>query len=415
MSSILTNNSAMVALDTLRSINKDLAMVQSEISTGKKVSNAKDNAAIWAISTVMSTDVESFKQIQDSLNLGNSSVGVARSASEQVTDVLQDMKELIVSAQEENVDRTKIQTDISALRDQVGSIVGAAQFNGLNLIDGSSADDVNVLSSLDRAPNGTVSASYIAVARQDLSISNSSTAATYGGTASSDQSIIANGAANAGAAATVADTATQTITIASVADGTGYRLTIDDTATNNNIGQRTFEFVAGADDSASSVAATLETQLSNFLSATGQTDYTVSRTDDAISITNNSGAALSVTANASTGGTAGVSAGGLGDLATIDVTTDAGAISALTAIEGLLDQSIDAAAAFGSAQKRIDTQNEFVQTMVDSLTSGIGGLTDTDMEAASAKLQALQVQQQLGTQALSIANQAPQSLLSLFR
>ena len=415
MSSILTNNSAMVALDTLRSINKDLAMVQSEISTGKKVSNAKDNAAIWAISTVMSTDVESFKQIQDSLNLGNSSVGVARSASEQVTDVLQDMKELIVSAQEENVDRTKIQTDISALRDQVGSIVGAAQFNGLNLIDGSSADDVNVLSSLDRAPNGTVSASYIAVARQDLSISNSSTAATYGGTASSDQSIIANGAANAGAAATVADTATQTITIASVADGTGYRLTIDDTATNNNIGQRTFEFVAGADDSASSVAATLETQLSNFLSATGQTDYTVSRTDDAISITNNSGAALSVTANASTGGTAGVSAGGLGDLATIDVTTDAGATSALTAIEGLLDQSIDAAAAFGSAQKRIDTQNEFVQTMVDSLTSGIGGLTDTDMEAASAKLQALQVQQQLGTQALSIANQAPQSLLSLFR
>ena len=418
MSSILTNNSAMVALETLRSINKDLAMVQSEISTGKKVSSAKDNAAIWAISTVMSTDVESFKQIQDSLNLGNSSVGVARSASEQIADVLQDMKELIVSAQEENVDRTKIQTDISALRDQVGSIVGAAQFNGLNLIDGSSADDVSVLSSLDRAPNGTVSASYIAVARQDLSIANSSTAATYNTTPanqSADQAIIANGAANAGAAASVVDTATQTITIASVADGNGYRLTIDDTAPNNNIGQRTFEYVASANDSASSVAATLETQLSNFLSATGQTDFTVSRTDDAISITNNSGAALSVTANASTGGTAGVSAGGLGDLATIDVTTDAGAISALTAIEGLLDQSIDAAAAFGSAQKRIDTQNEFVQTMVDSLTSGIGGLTDTDMEAASAKLQALQVQQQLGTQALSIANQAPQSLLSLFR
>ncbi|MEC7291674.1 MAG: flagellin, partial [Pseudomonadota bacterium] len=116
-----------------------------------------------------------------------------------------------------------------------------------------------------------------------------------------------------------------------------------------------------------------------------------------------------------TGGTAGVSAGGLGDLAGINVTTDAGATSALTAIEGLLDTSIDAAAGFGSSQKRIDTQAEFVQTMVDSLTTGIGGLTDTDMEAASAKLQALQVQQQLGVQALSIANSAPQSLLSLFR
>jgi flagellin len=405
----------MVALETLRGINKDLAMVQSEISTGKKVSSAKDNAAIWAISTVMSTDVESFKQIQDSLNLGNSSVGVARSASEQITSVLQDMKELIVSAQEENVDRTKIQTDISALRDQVGSIVGAAQFNGLNLIDGASSEDVSVLASLDRTSAGTVNASYINVARADLSISNSSTAATYGGTGVTDTSLIDNGGTNAGTADTVADAATQVITIASVADGNGYRIELDDTGTNNNIGTRTFEYVAGSDDSANSVAANLETQLSNFLSATGQTDYTVSRTDDAISITNNSGAAVDITSFSSTGGTAGVSAGGLGDLATIDVTTDTGATAALTSIETLLGQSIDAAAGFGSAQKRIDTQSEFVQTMVDSLTTGIGGLTDTDMEAASAKLQALQVQQQLGTQALSIANQAPQSLLSLFR
>ncbi|MBO6688854.1 MAG: flagellin [Henriciella sp.] len=415
MSSILTNNSAMVALETLRGINKDLAMVQSEISTGKKVSSAKDNAAIWAISTVMSTDVESFKQIQDSLNLGNSSVGVARSASEQITSVLQDMKELIVSAQEENVDRTKIQTDIAALRDQVGSIVGAAQFNGLNLIDGASSEDVSVLASLDRTSAGTVNASYISVARADLSISNSSTAATYGGTGVTDTSLIDNGGTNAGTADTVADAATQVITIASVADGNGYRIELDDTGTNNNIGTRTFEYVAGSGDSANSVAANLETQLSNFLSATGQTDYTVSRTDDAISITNNSGAAVDITSFSSTGGTAGVSAGGLGDLATIDVTTDTGATAALTSIETLLGQSIDAAAGFGSAQKRIDTQSEFVQTMVDSLTTGIGGLTDTDMEAASAKLQALQVQQQLGTQALSIANQAPQSLLSLFR
>lgn len=415
MSSILTNNSAMVALETLRGINKDLAMVQSEISTGKKVSSAKDNAAIWAISTVMSTDVESFKQIQDSLNLGNSSVGVARSASEQITSVLQDMKELIVSAQEENVDRTKIQTDIAALRDQVGSIVGAAQFNGLNLIDGASTDDVSVLASLDRTSAGTVNASYISVARADLSISNSSTAATYGGTAVTDTSLIDNGGTAAGTADTVADAATQVITIASVADGNGYRIELDDTGTNNSIGTRTFEYVAGSGDSANSVAANLETQLSNFLSATGQTDYTVSRTDDAISITNNSGAAVDITSFSSTGGTAGVSAGGLGDLATIDVTTDTGATAALTSIETLLGQSIDAAAGFGSAQKRIDTQSEFVQTMVDSLTTGIGGLTDTDMEAASAKLQALQVQQQLGTQALSIANQAPQSLLSLFR
>ncbi len=279
MSSILTNNGAMVALETLRNINRDLTSVQNEISTGKKVSNAKDNAAIWAISTVMSSDVESFKQITDSLNLGSSTVGVARSAAEQVTSMLNDMKSLIVSAQESNVDRTKIQTDITALSDQIGSIVSAAQFNGLNLIDGSATTDVSILASLDRSSTG-VAASFIDVERKDLS------------------------------------------------------------------------------------------------TAAG---------------------------------------GGLEDVATIDVTTGAGATAALAAIEGLIQTAVDAAASFGSAQKRIGNQSEFVNTLVDSLTSGIGGLTDADMEAASAKLQALQVQQQLGTQALSIANQAPQSLLSLFR
>jgi flagellin len=58
---------------------------------------------------------------------------------------------------------------------------------------------------------------------------------------------------------------------------------------------------------------------------------------------------------------------------------------------------------------------EFVGKLTDLLVSGIGTLVDADMEAASAKLQALQTQQQLGVQALSIANQAPQTILSLFR
>ncbi|HRX39636.1 MAG TPA: flagellin, partial [Parvularculaceae bacterium] len=75
----------------------------------------------------------------------------------------------------------------------------------------------------------------------------------------------------------------------------------------------------------------------------------------------------------------------------------------------------DAAAAFGSAQKRVDIQSEFVTTLMDNMKVGIGALTDADMEEASARLQSLQVQQQLGIQALSIANQRPQALLSLFR
>jgi len=73
------------------------------------------------------------------------------------------------------------------------------------------------------------------------------------------------------------------------------------------------------------------------------------------------------------------------------------------------------AADLGAYQSRLELQKGFMEGLSDSLTKGVGALVDADMTEESARLQALQVQQQLGTQALSIANQAPQSLLSLFR
>ncbi|MDO6723445.1 hypothetical protein Q4560_09245, partial [Celeribacter halophilus] len=134
MSSILTNNGAMVALQTLKTINSDLSKTQSMISTGKEVASAKDNSSVWAISKVMEADVAGFNAISDSLSLGESTLAVASEAAETVTDLLTDIKAKVVAAQEENVDREKIQTDIDALVGQVKSVVGAAQFNGLNLV-----------------------------------------------------------------------------------------------------------------------------------------------------------------------------------------------------------------------------------------------------------------------------------------
>ncbi len=98
MSSILTNNGAMVALQTLKSVNKNLAQTQNAISTGKDVATAKDNSAVWAISKVMESDVKGFNAIKDSLALGESTVAVARNASETVTDLLTQMKGKIVAA-----------------------------------------------------------------------------------------------------------------------------------------------------------------------------------------------------------------------------------------------------------------------------------------------------------------------------
>lgn len=281
MSSILTNNSAMVALQTMKSINADLASTTNAISTGKEISTAKEGSAIWAISRVMESDVTGFNAVSDALALGESTVAVASAAADQIVNVLEDMKALAVSANSENVDFEKIQNDIAERAAQVGSIISAAQFNGANLlasdVDGNGATSLSVLSSLDRVGSAAPTLSTINVA--------------------------------------------------------------------------TVDFEADID---------LATNL------TAITDTT-------------------------------------------------SAATAVSEIETFLQTAIDGAAALGASSKRLEDQQEFVGKLTDAMKSGIGSLVDTDMEAASARLQALQTQQQLGVQALSIANQAPQTLLQLFR
>ena len=400
MSSILTNTSSMIALESLRKTNQSLAQVQSEISTGKRVSNAKDNAAIWAISTVMSTDAESFKTIRNTLDLASSTVGVARSAAEEVTSLLQDMKSLIIAAQEPS-GRSKIQADVNELSAQITGIVNGAQFNGENLLKNGGA--VSVVSSLDRASNQTVTPAFISINRVDLQVIGG----VMGTTA------IASGAGQATAsAASIAGTngsATVTLTAGAVAAGNSFLIVIG--------GANTIEYIARTNDTMNDVTRNLK----SLIDARGITGISVDMTQVANPLTTNSvltirnanASAVTLAASSFTGGTPG---GGLGALASLDVqTSDATAASALAAIDGLLNTAINAASALGSSQKRIDNQGEFMSTLIDSITAGVGTITDADMEAASARLQALQVQQQLGIQALSIANQSAQSLLTLFR
>ena len=133
-----------------------------------------------------------------------------------------------------------------------------------------------------------------------------------------------------------------------------------------------------------------------------------------ITFTNNH-ATNAVTVLADVGTSGGTAAGGLDALASIDVSTESGANDALDAIEGLIDTAVGAASTFGQAENRLSVQKDFVSSLIDNLNAGIGSLVDADMEEASARLQSLQVQQQLGVQAFSIANQAPQNILALFR
>lgn len=401
MSSILTNTSAMVALQTMKGINANLNKTQADIATGKSVATAKDNAAVWAISKVMESDVEGFKGISDSLSVGSATLTVARSASETVTKLLTEMKGKIVAAQAENVDRNKIQTDIDALTKQIESTVGAAQFNGLNLVDGSQTT-VNVLSSLDRSQTG-VTSSNITVDAQNLS-TNAGAALTAGGGTLSAASVVTgtpvtlDGFTFQGGAGALA----KNDSTADPADLTGL---VAGDKISLKIGNVEGSYVVQKGDTGDALVAGLKSSLTS--GGLSDTDFTLTLNAGQLEVANNTNQAAAISASATRG------TGGLSGLNTIDVVN--APATALQDIEGMLQTSIDAAASFGSSQKRIDIQNEFVGKLSDSLKTGIGVMVDTDMEEASARLQALQVQQQLATQALSIANQQPQGLLSLFR
>ena len=310
MASILTNTGAMVALQTMRGINKEMGTVQNQISTGMKVGTAKDNAATWAIASVMRSDVAGLKSVSESLDVGRATVSVARVATESISELMEEVKAKVLAAGDlTNEDsRTKLKTDIDNIADQIDTMLRSASFNGVNLIaevdeDGDfvvkpAADaSLDVVSSLKRDAAGALTTETIAVDTQNLGFSE-----------------------------------------LEYVDAAG----VDQTLTEASIG------------------AHLKTL-------------------------------FATPAN------------------TIDLN------EALSKIEGLTASVIDAAADFGSKEKQIEIQANFVSKLTDALNQGIGALVDADMEEASAKLQALQVQQQLGIQAMSIANQQPQNILSLFR
>ena len=118
------------------------------------------------------------------------------------------------------------------------------------------------------------------------------------------------------------------------------------------------------------------------------------------------GSTIAVSAQKMDGSTLGIAA--------LSLATSGGASSALTAIDSAIVTVNQKLANLGSSAKRLEVQSDFATKLIDILKAGVGNLVDADLAEESARLQALQIKQQLGVQALSIANQSPQSILSLF-
>ena len=274
MLSINTNTDAMTALEYLSLTQGQLAQTENAISTGRTVATAKDNGAIFAIAQNMRGDVAGYAAVTQSLENGTSTVDVALSAGQSISDLLIQMKQQALSASDTSLDtasRAALNDNFQALLQQIKTVVQNANFNGTNLIDGSTAK-ITALASSDGTHRITVSAENMSLSGSIVTIKSTGSISTQA--------------------------------------------------------------------KASAMIATVEASLSNVNAA----------------------------------------------LAT-----------------------------FGSGSAKFSIQATFVQNLSDTLNTGIGNLVDANMAVESAQLTALQTKQQLGVQALSIANQAPSIALSLFR
>jgi flagellin len=190
MATINTNAGAMVALQNLNSTNKQMEQVQSRINTGLAVASAKDNGGVYAIAQKMRSDVTGYAAVGTSLDLASSTTDVALAGGEAIGDLLIEMKEKALAASDSSLDtasRTALNEDFKALRDQVTTIVGNAEFNGTNMINGS----VTSISALANADGSNT----IRISDENMSLGGG--VVTLAATASFD---------SAGAAATIVTT-----------------------------------------------------------------------------------------------------------------------------------------------------------------------------------------------------------------
>jgi flagellin len=271
MNSVNTNVGAMVALQNLNATNTELATTQSRINTGKRVASAKDNGAVWAIAQNQRATSNALSSVRESLQRGQSTVEVAISAGESISDLLLQMKEKALAAADAGLDatsRTALNDEFKSLIGQITKAVNNAEFNGANMLK-QAGTDVKSLANADATQVITVQA--------------------------------------------------QTLTTAALGIAT------------SSLGTKT-------------LAST------------------------AIGLVN----------------------------------------TAITSVSSKLSK-------LGTGAKALNGHLTFINKLQDTIDAGIGNLVDADLAKESAKLQALQTKQQLGVQALSIANQSSGIILGLFR
>ncbi|NVJ69217.1 MAG: flagellin [Alphaproteobacteria bacterium] len=403
MASINTNVSALKALTILNKNDAFLQETQERISTGLKVRSSKDNASTYAIAQGLRSDIKTYNVVSDTLALAQSSLGTGVAAVETIDGLMSEIKAKIVQAQGENVDRNAIQADIDQLVAQIENQVQAAEFNGLNLLNGS-GKPFNVMIGFktvdgERVPDSLNFDTHdirTTTTRGNGIASNTFAAGATDPVITLDQAYTGEVTPTDGSKVKPGDLKSITFTLQDTVAPASHEVTID----------------VSAEDDLTAVATKLQTEIraltptANFATVTVAADSangtTLTFGDSTDKITFE-------------GADVELSGGDLMPLAAIDVTTTPGAVAALGEIDGLADIVSDTNAVLGSQQRRLDLQDNFISGLLDSLETGLSALVDADLTKEAVNLNQAQAKQQLGYQALGIANEQTRSVLSLFQ
>lgn len=333
MNSVNTNVGAMVALQSLNRTNEDMAVVQKRISTGLRVSDAKDDGAAFAVAQRIRGDVAGLNTANEQLGSAKGLLNTTMGALNEASKVMVNIKETLVKLSSDSIsanDRTTYSKDFENLVNRMNRALGDASYNGRSLLGS-----------------------------QDSNASAASTAVST--------SIVRN-ESGATLDMTGVDSSTLTFDTRVATKGRDVSGTFTEPTA----------FALGADLTAAAARAMIGNGDATGATGTPLDGLIAAKTDN----TNFGGAAT---------------AADMKSFATVE-----------SAINGAL-------AKFGSDSRGLDTAMSTNRTKMDSMETGLGALVDADLAKESARLQSLQIRQQLGTQSLSIANQAPQALLSLFR
>ena len=441
--SINTNIGALAALQSLDQTQTQITAAQNAVSTGKSVSQASDNPAVYAISNTINANIAGLSAVSTSLNFGAQIVSTASTGLSQISSVLASLQNTITNAGTTGENATTLQAAVTADLAAINEFAKQATFNGVNLLNPTVAagntGSLNVVQGLDgsvynvanqgTAINASATSLTQALGISGLNVTTPGQSVTFGnalnlGSFSTNAALVGGVANTVPTGSNAAFQLTTAATATTAAQTYSFEFTDNSAANTTNTGLLTPQtanshVIDVQIDTSSQSTNQIIGALTTAVKAAG---FTVQQNNDgSLNITGSdptSGGALTGAAFGSVG-TANVASAFVANTAngvtTAALTNTSLTTALVTQVQSAITFANTISSTLGAASDQITGLQSFTSSLSSALTAGVGALTDADLAAESAKLTSLQTKQQLATTSLSIANKQPQSLLTLFQ